>query len=75
MKRSFSSRLTLLRENMGLAIGTLLSHRFRSFLTVLGVFIGVVIIVGVASVLNGFRQSFVDQIEAFGTDVLPHLSR
>ena len=68
MKRSLSSRLTLLRENMGLAIGTLRSHRFRSFLTVLGVFIGVVIIVGVASVLNGFRQSFVDQIEAFGTN-------
>jgi putative ABC transport system permease protein len=47
-----------------------LGHRFRSFLTILGVFIGVVIIVGVASVLNGFRQSFVDEIEAFGTNNL-----
>jgi ABC-type antimicrobial peptide transport system permease subunit len=62
------SRLVLLRENVGLAVGTLADHRFRSFLTILGVFIGVVIIVGVASVLNGFRQSVVDQVEEFGTN-------
>jgi len=68
VRRSLRERLVLLRENIGLAVGTVLGHRFRSFLTVLGVFIGVVIIVGVASVLNGFRQSFVDQIEAFGTN-------
>jgi putative ABC transport system permease protein len=68
MRRSLRDRLVLLRENVGLAVGTVLTHRFRSFLTILGVFIGVVIIVGVASVLNGFRQSFVDQIEAFGTN-------
>jgi putative ABC transport system permease protein len=67
-RRSLRERLVLLRENVGLAVGTVLGHRFRSFLTILGVFIGVVIIVGVASVLNGFRQSFVDQIEAFGTN-------
>ncbi|HZL99820.1 MAG TPA: ABC transporter permease [Planctomycetota bacterium] len=68
MKRPLASRLTLLRENVGLAAGTVASHRFRSFLTILGVFIGVVIIVSVASVLNGFRQNFVDVIEAFGTN-------
>ena len=67
-RRTLRSRLFLLRENVALATGTVMSHRFRSFLTVLGVFIGVVIIVGVASVLNGFRQSFVDQIEQFGTN-------
>jgi putative ABC transport system permease protein len=61
-------RFVLVRENIGLAVGTLLDNRFRSFLTILGVFIGVVIIVGVASVLNGFRQSVVDQVEAFGTN-------
>lgn len=70
MKRPLASRLVLLRENVKLAVGTVLGHRFRSFLTILGVFIGVVIIVGVASVLNGFRQSVVDQIEAFGTNNL-----
>jgi putative ABC transport system permease protein len=35
-----------------------------------GVFIGVVIIVVVASVLNGFRQSVVDQVQEFGTSTI-----
>jgi putative ABC transport system permease protein len=55
-------------ENMRLAIDTLLAHRFRSFLTLLGIFIGVLLVVTVASVLNGFRQSVVDQVEQFGTN-------
>lgn len=55
-------------ENLRLALDTLLAHRFRSFLTVLGVFIGVLLVVTVAAVLNGFRQSVVDQVEQFGTN-------
>ncbi len=66
--RSLRTRLATTRENVTLAFGTLVDHRFRSFLTILGVFIGVLIIVGVASVLNGFRQSVVDQVEEFGTN-------
>lgn len=61
-------RLQLLIENVRLAFDTLLSHRFRSFLTVLGIFIGVLVVVTVAAVLNGFRQSVVDQVEQFGTN-------
>jgi putative ABC transport system permease protein len=66
--RSFRGGWVLLRENVWLALDTLASHRWRSFLTILGVFIGVLIIVGVASVLNGFRKSVVDQVEEFGTN-------
>lgn len=54
-------------ENVRLAFDTLLANRFRSFLTVLGIFIGVLIVVAVAAVLNGFRQTVVDQVEQFGT--------
>ncbi|MBX3464912.1 MAG: ABC transporter permease [Planctomycetes bacterium] len=61
-------RLLMLRENVVLAWDTLVAHRFRSFLTVLGIFIGVVLVVAVASVLNGFRQTVVDQVEQFGTN-------
>lgn len=59
--------LNSLKENTLLAIDTLRQHKFRTFLTVLGVFIGVVIIIGVASVLNGFRRSVIEQVEEFGT--------
>ncbi|MBI4482875.1 MAG: ABC transporter permease [Acidobacteria bacterium] len=56
------------KENTKLAFSTLAAHKFRTFLTILGVFIGVVVIIGVASVLNGFRQSVIDQVEEFGTN-------
>jgi len=58
----------LLWENTLQAFETLRDRRFRSFLTVLGVFIGVVIIIGVASVLNGFRKRVVDSVQQFGTN-------
>jgi len=60
-------RITVI-EGTRLAFDTLLANRFRSFLTVLGIFIGVLLVVTVASVLNGFRQSVVDQVEQFGTN-------
>lgn len=60
-------RFSSLRENTRLAFETLREHKVRTFLTVLGVFIGVFIIISVASVLNGFRHSVVDQVEEFGT--------
>ena len=46
---------------------TLRAHKFRAGLTILGVFIGVLVIVEMAAVLNGFRQTIVDQTEGFGT--------
>lgn len=55
-------------ESVRLAFETLAANRFRSFLTVLGIFIGTLLVVAVASVLNGFRQTVVDQVEQFGTN-------
>ncbi len=61
-------KLKLLFESARLGIETLWQNKFRSFLTILGVFIGVVIITSVASVLNGFRADVVSQVEDFGTN-------
>ncbi len=58
---------SMIVENAKLAIDTLRSQKMRSGLTILGVFIGAAIIICVASVLNGFRQSVIDQVEEFGT--------
>lgn len=57
-----------LKENTILAMETLLAHKFRAGLTILGVFIGVVVIVAVAAVLNGFRDTVVSATESFGTE-------
>ena len=59
MKARFVAAL----ENVRLAFETLQQNGFRSFLTALGIFIGVLLVVAVASVLNGFRQTVVDQVE------------
>lgn len=56
-----------IRENTALAMQTLVAHKFRAALTILGVFIGVLVIVAMAAVLNGFRQSVLDNAESFGT--------
>src|ERR1043165_6987178 len=56
-----------IKENTPLAMETLSAHKFRAALTILGVFIGVLVIVAMAAVLNGFRQSVLDQAESFGT--------
>jgi putative ABC transport system permease protein len=60
----------MLRENALLALETLRANKVRSALTILGVFIGVVMVTAVASVLNGFRSSVIDQVESFGTNNL-----
>src|SRR6185503_6977604 len=59
--------LSGIRENTALAMQTLVAHKFRAGLTIMGVFIGVLVIVAMAAVLNGFRQSVLDNAESFGT--------
>jgi putative ABC transport system permease protein len=69
-RERLSHRLILLKENALMAFETLRGNKVRSFLTILGVFIGVVIVTAVASVLNGFRASVIEQVESFGTNNL-----
>ena len=58
------------RENLALALDTLRSHKFRSFLTVLGVLIGTATVILVASIFQGLDQQFVQIMESFGTRTL-----
>jgi len=56
-----------IRENLLLALDTLRTHKFRSFLTLLGVLIGTATVIGVASIFEGLDQQVVDIAEQFGT--------
>src|SRR5262247_3734377 len=58
-----------IKELFTQAITTLWSHKFRSFLTVLGVVIGTATVIGVASLAKGLESGFKEQIEQFGTNV------
>jgi len=57
------------KELITQAMTTLWSHKFRSFLTVLGVVIGTATVIGVASLAKGMEAGFKEQIEQFGTNV------
>ncbi|MDX6529081.1 MAG: putative transport system permease protein [Blastocatellia bacterium] len=58
----------LLRETLTMALDNVRSNKFRSFLTVLGIVIGVTAAIVVASILTGMRQSIVAIIEEYGTN-------
>jgi len=50
-----------------MAFDSIRGHKFRSFLTVLGIVIGVFTAIVIASLLTGMRQSIVSIIEDYGT--------
>ena len=56
-----------IRENLLLALDTLRTHKFRAFLTILGVLIGTATVIGVASIFKGLDQQLVDMAEEYGT--------
>ena len=55
-------------EIIRMAFDSLRAHKFRSFLTTLGIVIGVAVVIVVASLLTGVRQSIVQVVEEFGTN-------
>ena len=57
------------KELLTQSMATLWSHKFRSFLTVLGVVIGTATVIGVASLAKGLEAGMKEQIEQFGSNV------
>ncbi len=59
---------SVLTETLRMALESVRSHKFRSFLTVLGIVIGVMTAITIASILTGLRQNIVSMIEEYGTN-------
>jgi putative ABC transport system permease protein len=59
---------SVLRETLLMALDSVRAHKFRSFLTVLGIVIGVMTAITIASILTGLRQNIVAMIEEYGTN-------
>jgi putative ABC transport system permease protein len=57
----------MLRETLVMALDSVRGHKFRSFLTVLGIVIGVMTAICIASILTGMRQNIIGMIEEYGT--------
>lgn len=62
--------LKIFHESFRQAIQQLVSNRLRSFLTLLGISIGIFCVIAVLSSVDSLEQSLVDSFEKLGTDVL-----
>jgi putative ABC transport system permease protein len=54
-------------ENLMLALGTLRANKLRSSLTVVGVVIGVITVMSIASIISGIDVAVKKEVESFGT--------
>jgi putative ABC transport system permease protein len=61
-----AKQLRNLRENLLLALDTLRTHKFRSFLTILGVLVGTATVILVASIITGLNNQLVQTMEQYG---------
>lgn len=59
-----------IREVFLLSFETIRSNKLRSFLTILGVVIGVMTVIGMASVIEGLNRSFASQISTMGSSTI-----
>jgi len=57
------------KESLGVALATMASQKLRSFLTMLGVVIGVASVISVAAIIHGLNQHITDKVREIGTQV------
>ena len=63
-------RFGLLSEILSMAVGTLVTNKMRSALTIVGMVIGVTSIVGMTSLVRGFGDSMEQLIRQLGSDTI-----
>jgi len=63
-------RLGIFREVFRMALDSIRTHKLRSFLTILGIVIGVMTVIGMVSVIQGLNKSFRAELESAGSDLI-----
>jgi putative ABC transport system permease protein len=63
-------RLQIVREVVRMAVDSLRAHKLRSFLTILGIVIGVMTVIGMVSIIQGLNKSFLAQLQSAGSDLI-----
>ncbi len=58
------------REIVGMAFDSIRAHKLRSFLTLLGIMIGVMTVIGMVSIIQGLNASFLQELQAAGSDLI-----
>ncbi len=63
-------RLSILKEIVSMAFDSLRTHKLRSFLTLLGIMIGVMTVIGMVSIIQGLNSTFLSELESIGSDII-----
>jgi putative ABC transport system permease protein len=63
-------RVQIFREVFRMAVDSLRAHKLRSFLTVLGIVIGVMTVIGMVSIIQGLNKSFLSELQSAGSDMI-----
>lgn len=63
-------RLGIVDEIIQMAFDSIRNHKLRSFLTLLGIMIGVMTVIAMVSVIQGLNKSFLTELEAVGSDII-----
>ena len=53
-----------------MALGSLTANKFRAFLTILGVMVGVASVIGMASVVNGLQVAAEQEVDRMGSNII-----
>jgi putative ABC transport system permease protein len=69
MKR-LRDRLAATKENLLFARVALTAHKLRSFLTILGIVIGVTTVIAMVSIIQGFNNNITENFQAFGATLV-----
>lgn len=64
------SRLVQLKEGIIIALGSIRSNKLRSFLTILGVLIGVASVIGMVSLIEGLNSAVKGEVEGLGSNLI-----
>jgi putative ABC transport system permease protein len=59
-----------LREAVGLALDALRRNPLRSFLTILGIVIGVSTVIAISAVVNGLNSNVIGKVESMGSNIV-----
>ncbi|MDP2914591.1 MAG: ABC transporter permease [Candidatus Aminicenantes bacterium] len=60
----------IFKEILAMAFDSLKTHKLRSFLTLLGIMIGVMTVIGMVSIIQGLNKSFLTELESAGSDLI-----
>ena len=63
-------RTGIIREIIIMSLDSLKKNKLRSFLTLIGIMIGIMTVIGMVSVIQGLNRTFLSHLESMGTDMI-----